>query len=143
MRTLILMVAAFLLVPALRAQQAESKQEPPQAPAQVNLPAAKNATEQTHAPESIRPGHPLEPADVDILTGKRDRKTEASRRPVLSIAGGGISGGYGYYGDDYAMNGRATMPFRAVLPLTRISNPYFFFNVLARGYGRRAFRDRR
>ncbi len=134
MRTLILMVAAFLLVPALRAQQVEPKEEPPQVPAQMNSRVAENAGGKTRAAESIRPGHPLDPADVDILTGKHDREIEASRRPDLSIVVGGVGGGYGYYGDDYAMNGRGTMLLPSLLPLTRVSNPYFFFNALPRGF---------
>lgn len=141
MRIFILAVAVFLVVPTLHAQLAETQTEP-----KVNaaLTGTQESTEnsgvQNAAPEAIRPGHSLDPADVDILTGKRDREIEASRRPPVSV----VIGVYGGYGDTYAVNGRRggilDLP---LLPLTRITNPYFFFDIPPRGYGRGGFRGRR
>jgi len=139
MRILILAVAALFVVPTLRAQQTETgaTTNPPQA-------ALKESTEnsgvQTTSLDAVRPGHPLDPADVDILTGKRDREIEASRRPTVSL----MLGSYGGYGDPYAFIGRRgeLLDF-PLLPLTRITNPYFFFNIAPRGFGRGGFRGRR
>jgi hypothetical protein len=137
MRTLIFTVAALLMVPTLRAQQDQPKENPPQA---VSQETTANSKVQNSLPEAIRPGHPLDPADVDILTGKRDREIEASR----SIVPYAVSA-YGAYSGTYALNGRRgamlDLPF---LPLRRISNP-FFFSILppggfARGFGRGRFR---
>jgi hypothetical protein len=129
MRTLIFTVAVMFMVPALRAQQDEPKQNQPQA---VSQEASENSNAQNSLPEAIRPGHPLDPADVDILTGKRDREIEASR----SIVPYALSG-YGAYSGAYALNGRRgamlDLPF---LPLRRISNPFFFSVIAPGGFGR-------
>ena len=86
MNKLVFAMALFLLVPALRAQQAETKDNPPQAEAQA---APQESTEAPNAqnslPAAIRPGHPLDPADVDILTGKKDREIEAARRAAVPV----------------------------------------------------------
>ena len=76
MRTLIFTVAVLSMVPALRAQQDEPKQNPPQT---VSQETTENSNVQNSLPEAIRPGHPLDPADVDILTG---RGTARSKRPA-------------------------------------------------------------
>ena len=137
MRILILAIAIFLIVPTLRAQQAETKENPPQPAPQE---ATENSNAQNTVPEAIRPGHPLDPADVDILTGKRDREIEASRRTAVSI----MVGGYGNYGDFYAMNGRLGAGLNVpLLPLTRISNPFSFFSIPPRSFGRGGFRGGR
>jgi len=141
MRIFILAVAALFMVPTLRAQQTENENgartNPSQAAAQEST---ENSGVQTSVPEAVRPGHPLDPADVDILTGKRDREIEASRRPTVSL----MLGSYGGYGDPYAFIGRRgeLLDF-PLLPLTRITNPYFFFNIAPRGFGRGGFRGRR
>jgi hypothetical protein len=130
MRTLIFTVAILLMVPALRAQQEEPRENPSQAPGQETT---QNPNSQNNLPEAIRPGHPLDPADVDILTGKRDREIEASR----SIVPYAMGGYYGAYGDAYVSNGRRGamlgLPF---LPLRRISSPFFFFSLQPGGFGR-------
>jgi hypothetical protein len=118
------------MVPALCAQQDEPKQNPPKS---VSQETTENSNVQNSLPEAIRPGHPLDPADVDILTGKRDREIEASRSSIVPYA---ISG-YGTYSGAYALNGRRgamlDLPF---LPLRRISNPFFFSVIAPRGFGR-------
>lgn len=136
MRTLILTVAILSLVPSLRAQQAETKENPVQAAPQKNT---EDSNTQNSLPEAIRPGHPLDPADVDILTGKRDREIEASRRGVPVVGGS-----YGAYASAYAMNGRRSAVLNySPLPFTRIGNPFSFFNLPSRGFGRRGFRGAR
>lgn len=136
MRTLVLMVAILLLVPTLRAQQVETKENSPQAAPQETT---ENSIMQNSLPEAIRPGHPLDPADVDILTGKRNREIEASRRGVPLVVGS-----YGAYASTYSINGRrAAVLDYSLLPLTRISNLFFFFNLPPRGFGRRGFRGAR
>jgi hypothetical protein len=137
MRTLILAIAALLVVPALRAQQDEPKEIPAQAVLQQ---APETSNVQNSLPEAIRPGHPLDPADVDILTGKRDREIEASRRGLpLAVSV------YGAYSGGYAVNGWRGAAFDLPpLPLRRIDNP-FFFSVMrpggfGRGFGRGRFR---
>jgi hypothetical protein len=133
LRILTFTAAVFLMVPALYAQQEEQKQNSPQA---VSQEATENSNVQNVLPEAIRPGHPLDPADVDILTGKRDREIEASR----SIDPYAVSGYYGAYSAAYALNGsRGAMLNLPFLPLRRISNPFFFFSLqpgrFARGFG--------
>lgn len=139
----ILAMILFLLVPALRAQQAETKETPPQAPpVAASQTALQNANETDSLPADIRPGHPLDPADVDILTGKRDREIEASRRAAAPIS----VGMYGNYGNLYAAQGRfGSRAFDgSLLPLTRIGNSSFFFSMMPpRGFGRGRFRGGR
>ena len=144
MNKLVFAIALFLIVPALRAQQAETNGNTPQSAPQIlpdtaPQPAAQNPNAQDNLPASTRPGHPLDPADVDILTGKRDREIEAARRAAMPIS----VGEYGYYGDLYAMQGRFGRGFDIpMLPLTRISNP-FFFTRQPRGFGRGGLRGHR
>jgi hypothetical protein len=137
-----------MIVPSLRAQQADSSGNPPQAAAQpaqeaTAQPAAQNPNSQDNLPASIRPGHPLDPADVDILTGKRDREIAAAQRAAV-FNSVGMYGMYGTYGDPYAMQGRFGRGFdMPILPLARISNPFFFSTRQPRGFGRGGFRGGR
>jgi hypothetical protein len=145
MKKLVFAIALFLAVPALRAQQAETSGSPPQAatqtaPEAVLPPAVQSPNPQDNLPASIRPGHPLDPADVDILTGKRDREIEAAQRAGVPYS----LGMYGTYGDPYAMQGRFGRRFDIpMLPLARISNPFFFSTLQPRGFGRGGFRGGR
>jgi hypothetical protein len=141
MKKLVFAIALFLIVPTMCAQQADTNSNPPQtatqaAPLAAAQPAVHNPTAQDNLPASIRPGHPLDPADVDILTGKRDREIEAARMAALPIS----VGMYGKYGDLLAMQGRFGRVFDIpMLPLTRISNPFFFSTMQPRGFGRGGF----
>jgi hypothetical protein len=141
MKNLVFAVALLLIVPALRAQQAETSGNPPQAapqtaPEAAPQPSTQNPNPQDDLPASIRPGHPLDPADVDILTGKRDREIEAARRAAVPVMAGGY-GEYGYYGDYYLMNGRRGAGWDIpMLPLPRITNPFFFSRISPREFGR-------
>src|SRR5579864_3544588 len=146
MKKLVFGIALFLIVPALHAQQAETSGTPPQAAppaasqAAPQPPAAQNPTAQDNLPASIRPGHPLDPADVDILTGKRDREIEAAQRAAAPYS----AGMYGTYGDPYAMQGRFGRGFDIpMLPLAQIGNPFFFSRMQSRGFGRGGFRGGR
>jgi hypothetical protein len=145
MKKLVFAIALFLAVPALHAQQADTSGTPPQAatqaaPEATPQPAAQSPNSQDNLPASIRPGHPLDPADVDILTGKRDREIEAAQRAAVPYS----VGMYGTYGDPYAMQGRFGRGFDIpMLPLARISNPFFFSTMQPRGFGRGGFRGGR
>jgi hypothetical protein len=148
MNKLVFAIALFLIVPALRAQQAETSgntaQAAPQtAPDATPQPAAQIPNAQDSLPAAIRPGHPLDPADVDVLTGKRDREIEAARRAAVPVMAGAY-GGYGTYGDYYWMNGRLGGVWDVpMLPLARISNPFFFSTLQPRAFGRGGFRGGR
>jgi hypothetical protein len=137
MKKLVFAIALFSFVPAMRAQQADTSGTPPMAapqtaPQAATQPLAQNPDAQDNSPAATRPGHPLNPADVDILTGKRDREIAAAQRAALPIS----IGMYGNYGDFYAMQGRfgrgSDIP---VLPLPRISSPFFFSTIQPRVFG--------
>jgi len=148
MKNLVFALALILIVSALRAQQAETSGNPPQAapqtaPEAAPQPATQNSNPQDNLPASIRPGHPLDPADVDILTGKRDREIEAARQAAVPVMVGGY-GEYGFYGDSFLMNGRRGADWDIpMLPLARISYPFFFSRMQPRGFGLGGFRSRR
>jgi hypothetical protein len=132
MKTVVLAVAVFLIVPALRAQQAEAEKSAPQATPQETT---RNPNGQDSLPEAIKPGHPLDPADVDILTGKRDREIEAARR-----ANSVVMGGYGAYAGLYGLDARRSRALDLpLLPLRRIGRPFFFFNMAPGSFGSRGF----
>ena len=141
MKNLVFALALLLIAPALLAQQAETSGNPPQAapqtaPEAAPQPSTQNPNPQDDLPASIRPGHPLDPADVDILTGKRDREIEAARRATVPVMAGGY-GEYGYYGDYYLMNGKRGAGWAIpMLPLPRITNPFFFSRISPREFGR-------
>lgn len=133
-KTLLMGMVLFLMVPALRAQQSETSGNPPQA---ATPPAHQSDNEQNSSP-AIRQGHPLDPADVDVLTGKRDREMEAARQAqaMARVAAVGAYGDYGNYGDYFWMNGRlGTTWDMPMLPLAPVANPYFFSRISPRGFG--------
>lgn len=137
MRTFIFVAAIVLMAPALRAQQDEAKDTSAQGAPQ---PAAEPSSQQNVLPAAIRPGHPLDPADVKVLTGEKDRELEASRRAISPSVGM-----YGAYAGAYGLNRwRGGMADVSLLPLRRIDNPFFFFRMqpggFGRGFGRSRFR---
>ena len=144
MTKLLLVVALCSLVPAAHAQQA-TMGEPPTSASRpetdpASQPVAQEPAAENQIPPELRPGHALDPADVDILSGKRDREIEAARQTAAVVA----YGEYGYYGDYYWMNGRLGTAWDIpVLPLSRITNPYFFSRISRRGFGRGGFRGGR
>jgi hypothetical protein len=134
----------LLMVPALRAQQAETK-ESSAAPIAQTAPqdSTGKQSDENGLPASLRPGHPLDPADVDILTGKRDREIEAARRAAVPVMVGSY-GEYGTYGDYCWMSGRLGRTWDVpMLPLARISYPFFFSRISPGWFGRGAFRGGR
>lgn len=131
MNKLVLALALLLIVPALSAQQ-----EPPQEiPARTSAPvAAQTPAPQSSMTDAIKPGHALDPADVDVLTGKRDREIVAAQTHSVSL----LMGGYGNYGGYRGMSGRLGRGRNVpLLPFTRFANP-FFFNLHG-GFGRGGF----
>ena len=148
MRRLVFALALMLAVPALRAQQPETSGSPapaaPQpAPETAQQPAAQNPSAQDQLPANLRPGHPLDPADVDVLTGKRDRELAAQRR-IAVPAMASPYGEYGYYGDYFWMNGRLGGTWDIpMLPLTRIADSFFFSSTSRRGFRGGRFGGRR
>jgi hypothetical protein len=136
MRNLMFAVSILLVVPVLQAQQTETKESQPQpAPQIMPRETAENSKANDDLPASIRPGHPLDPAYVDVLTGKKEREIEASRSAVIY---------YGGYADFYATTGwRGARYDFPLLPLTRIRNPFLFSIIQPRGFGRGGFRGRR
>ena len=136
------------LVPELGAQQTApagnaSQATPQPAPDTASQPANPNPSTQDQLPPELRPGHPLNPEDVDVLTGKRDRQIAAAQRanaPVLASP----YGEFGYYGDYFWMNGRLGETWDIpTLPLPRINNSFFFGSGSMRGWRGGRFGGRR
>lgn len=144
MKKWVFAIALFFIVPTLRAQQSESSGSSPQAAPQTEQQTPpQNPNAQDYFPASLRPGHPLDPADVDILTGKRDREIEAARRAAVPVMVGSY-GEYGTYGDYYWMSGRLGRTWDIpMLPLARITAPFFFSRIYTGGFGRGGFRSGR
>lgn len=94
--------AAFLAVlffaaQVVWAQQEESKPAAPNPPesSQTN-PASQNNANQAQTPTAApRLGHPLDPADVDTLTGKADRSARGYSPGYVPYMYGHGSAGYG------------------------------------------------
>jgi hypothetical protein len=151
MSKLVFAIALFSIVPALRAQQTspadvQPSANPPSETETAPQPAGQNPNAQSQLPADIRPGHPLDPVDVDVLTGKRDRGIQTARRNAVPAIGGAY-GEYGNYGDYFWMNGRLGSTWDIpMLPLSRISDPFFFGfggSGFGRGFGRGGFRGGR
>ncbi len=136
MRNPIFVAGVLLMLPALRAQQAKTQENEPQAEPQASSQeAAENSKASDALPASIRPGHPLDPADVDVLTGKKDREIEESDSAAF------YDGGYADFYSTNAWRGkRYDFP---LLPLTRIRNPFLFSIARAPGFSRGGFHGRR
>jgi hypothetical protein len=146
MKMLLVGTVLLLMVPALRAQQSETAGNPPQAAPEATAPPAKqNNNEPNSSPTKIRQGHPLDPADVDVLTGKRDREIEAARQAQATArVAVGAYGDYGNYGDYFWMNGRLGTTWDIpILPLAPIANPFYFSRISPRGFGPGGLRGRR
>jgi len=141
MNKLVFAVSLFLIVPPIHAQQNEPKKaDPPQTASPVS---PGTESEPNRQPASTRPGHPLDPADVDVLTGKRDREMQAARQAAVPVMAGSY-GEYGTYGDYYWMNGRLGGEWDIpMLPFPRITSPFFFSRYSRHGFGRGGFRGGR
>src|ERR1700685_2664509 len=100
MNKMLLAIAFITIAPAMCAQQAETTATSPQVAPQTETQPATQLQEQL--PASLRPGHPLDPADVDVLTGKRDREIEAARMAGVPFS----IEIYGNYSEFHETNGR-------------------------------------
>ena len=144
MKKLLLVLALGSLFPATHAQQVGTSGGTSTGASRPETdPAPQLATQepagQNQLPPDLRPGHPLDSADVDILTGKRDREMEAARQAEVPVVAGPY-GEYGYFGDYFWMNGRLGTPWDIpLLPLARITNPFFFSRIAPRRFGRGGF----
>ena len=145
MNKLVFVISLLSIVSPIHSQQSGPKTDPSQTaatPAATQAPAG-NESEQNRQPASTRPGHPLDPADVDVLTGKRDREMQAARQAAVPVMAGSY-GEYGTYGDYYWMNGRLGGDWDIpMLPFPRITSPFFFSRYSPRGFGRGGFRSGR
>ena len=136
------------LVPELCAQQTAPAGSAPQAtqqpaPDAASQPAGQSPTAQDQLPQELRPGHALNPEDVDVLTGKRDRQIAASQRANAGLLAAPYAG-FGYYGDYFWMNGRLGETWDIpMLPLPRINNSFFFGSGSLRGLRRAGLGGRR
>ena len=109
-------------------------QEPPKPPARTEEPAAAP----TQAQSAPKLGHPLDPADVDVLTGKSKRaSSDAYQAPAISPYGYGGYGGYGGFGpyslgasrfggSQFASVGGSAQPLFAPIAFGRVGNRSFF-----------------
>jgi hypothetical protein len=142
MNKVVFAIALLLIVPALYAQQPEpanhtAQSSTPAEPQAAPQTPAQNSSTQTNLPAATRPGHPLDPSDVDILTGKRDREIEASQAAGVPVS----MGVYDNYGNFSANGGRFGSAFDiGLLPLAQIGNPVYFSRLQPRGFGRGGFR---
>jgi hypothetical protein len=149
MKIFVLSVAVLLAVPAMPAQQSNADQKSASGAATRSTGASDGqaSNDQPRENQDMKPGHPLNPADVDILTGKRDREIEASRRNTSVLLDG-----YADYASPYGLNGfelnqRRIRILDLDLPFRRIGDPFFFFNgapvgFCSRGFGGRGGRAR-
>jgi len=83
-----------ILVLAMAAPVLAQTQEKPQAPARTEEGTAAPAPPQAKPAPKL--GHPLDPADVDVLTGKANRTTGANRPVEVLPYGYGGYAGYGW-----------------------------------------------
>ncbi len=115
-------LAVLLFAPQNLCAQQQS-QEPPQPAPAVNTAAESvppSTTAQAQAPTSApKLGHPLDPADVDILTGKADRAARG-------YAGRGVpyASSYGYGGTGYQFGQSQSGP-SLFAPVSTATSPPF------------------
>ena len=109
MKRAAILVAILLAVPLARAQEPSKPPEPVPTPA--TQPPDSNANPQPAAPVQVyqpiqvpKTGHPLDPHDVDVLTGKADRDARAAQPINPYLWPGGY--GQGMYGWNYGGRGQ-------------------------------------
>jgi hypothetical protein len=144
MKLFIRWVAVFLAVPSMHAQQGDADQK--SAPAAATQSAGASDRQASNNPpresQDIKPGHPLDPADVDILTGKRDREIAASRRNTIILTDDYSDYASPYGRDAFEFNQRRIGILGMDLPFRSVGNPFFFFNGSPGGFGSRGFGGR-
>lgn len=125
-----------ILVLAMPAPVLAQTQEKPQAPARTEEQSAAPAPPQAKPAPKL--GHPLDPADVDVLTGKTKQNAGAPR-PVEILPYGYAGYGYGGYGrfgysmgtsrfggSQFAPVGGSAQPLFAPIAFGRVGNRSFF-----------------
>ena len=121
-----------ILVLAMAAPVLAQTQEKPQAPARTEEQSAAPVPAQAKPAPKL--GHSLDPADVDVLTGKANRTTGANRPAEVLPYGYGGYGGYGIYpvgtsrfsGSQFAQVGGSAQPLFAPIAFGRVGNRSFF-----------------
>lgn len=110
MKPAALLVVLLFVASNLCAQQ--QPQEPPKpAPAATPAEAVPPNAAQTPAPPAApQLGHPLDPKDVDVLTGKADRDARANAPRATPYIGYGQTG-YGYGGLQFGGSTATSPPF--------------------------------
>ncbi len=137
MKIPLLIVVLLFSSPVLRAQQPENEKSSTPATQPV-----AGASLQNKLPDSTKTAHPLDPADVDVLTGKRDRQIEDLRRERQIILGG-YGGGYGVYPGGLGVNSDFTSTSELpLLPLRTSGSSFFFSSIAPRGFRSRRFARR-
>ena len=124
-----------VLVLAMAAPVLAQTQEKPQAPARTEEQSAALAPAQAKPAPKL--GHPLDPADVDVLTGKASRNAGANRPVEVLPYGYGGYAGYGRFGaysigtsrfggSQFAPVGGSAQPLFAPIAFGRAGNRSFF-----------------
>ena len=109
-----IMAMLLFTATALRAQQQPPPPQPPPAPAPAVQPAndqqdqAILPTQPLAAPKT---GHPLDPHDVDVLTGKADRDAQAPRATPYLNMNGSYGSGYMSFGRGNFVRTQRISPF--------------------------------
>ena len=108
---LLAIALGLLVVPGLTAQE---QQRP--------APAADNSSRAAQAPKL---GHPLDPADVDVLTGKNKSRAYSDSESRREVNPYGPYGRLGPWGDEYYGYGRLNAnPSIFAAVTTKISPPF-------------------
>jgi hypothetical protein len=119
----ILLIASLMVAFLLHAQEAarEPAAIPPEAAqTQDAQTPPTNVPARAEQPASVRPGHPLDPHDVDVLTGKIDGEAQAQRYGRAQV----YWGDSGYNGlMSYGRSVRGGGMFR---PFLFGAQPFFF-----------------
>ena len=123
-----------ILVLAMATPVLAQTQEKPQAPARTEEGTAAPAPPQAKPAPKL--GHPLDSADVDVLTGKANRTTGANRPVEVLPYGYGGYAGYGRFGysmgtsrfggSQFAPVGGSAQPLFAPIAFGRVGNRSFF-----------------
>ena len=124
-----------VLVLAMAAPVLAQTQEKPQAPARTEEQSAAPVPAQAKPAPKL--GHSLDPADVDVLTGKANRTTGANRPVEVLPYGYGGYAGYSRFGahsigtsrfggSQFAPVGGSAQPLFAPIAFGRVGNRSFF-----------------
>ncbi len=129
MRRTTVVTGVLLVILALAATPLLPAQEKPQPPPRTE--EQSNAASPQQAKAAPKLGHPLDPADVDVLTGKNKQSARANRPvEVLPYGYAGYGGylGYGRFASRWGGSrvGGSAQPLFAPIAFGRIGNRSFF-----------------